>query len=536
MAAFALAGWAQTVPPETMATGDYTYTLSWGGLTRSYVVHVPPAYNCREALPVVLVMHAAGGSASQSINNYRMSPVADRNGFLVVYPNGTGVQILGTGLYTWNAGYCCGPALDNNVDDMGFLSALLDDLPNQFKVDVNRIYAAGISNGGMMAHRLGAQMSDRIAAIGVVSGSIGGVSSKGVPFEIPPPSRPVPVMIFHGKQDDVIAYFGGPTPSSLDAGRVDKSVADAVNFWAGMDACSNRTTDTLAGGNITHDMFGGCQANTEVQLYSIEDGTHSWPGARKPNVLQELPNQQISADELMWKFFAVHPLKPVPPVLAPISLPYIDPNGIANAASYDAGTVSPGEVLTLFGSGLANATFWFDEAAAKVLYASDTQATVVTPVEVAGKSCVAVQAQTDHKGAAVTVPVALSGPGVFVVDFSGQGPGAILNQDGSVNSTAAPAAKGSVVAMWATGGGMTDPPLTDGETVGMPAPRLIEPVSVFIDGEPADVLYAGPAPGLIAGAMQVNVRVPGGTHSGVVHVLVAVGPMLSQFDVTMVVQ
>jgi uncharacterized protein (TIGR03437 family) len=388
----------------------------------------------------------------------------------------------------------------------------------------------------MMAHRLGAELSDRIAAIGVVSGSIGGVSSKGMPFVIPQPSRPVPVMIFHGKQDDVIAYFGGPTPSSLDAGRVDKSVADAVNFWSGMDACSSRTTGTLAGGNITHDVFGGCQANTEVQLYSIEDGTHSWPGARKPNVLQDVPNQQISADELMWSFFAAHPLKPVPPILEPILLPYIDPNGIGNAASYDTGTVSPGEMMALFGAGLANARVWFDGTPAKVLFANDSQVNVVTPFDVAGKSCVAVQAETDRKGAAVTVPVAVAGPGLFTQDSSGAGAGAILNQDGSLNSTTAPAAKGSVVSLWGTGAGMTNPPLTDGKTVGSPPPNLVDPVSVFIDGESAEVLYAGPAPGLIAGAMQVNVRVPSGARSGIVHVLVGAGPMLSRFDVTMAVE
>lgn len=536
IAAFGAVMWAQTAPPDTLATGDYPYTLSWGGLERSYVVHVPPAYNCRAALPVVLVLHGAGGSATQAINNYRMNPLADRNGFLAVYPNGTGVQILATGLYTWNVGYCCGPALDNNVDDMGFLAALLDELPKQFKVDTNRIYAAGMSNGGMMAHRIGAEMANRIAAIGVVSGSIGGTSSKGVSSVIPQPARPVPVMMFHGKQDDMIAYFGGPTPGTLDAGRVDRSVADAVNFWSGMDACSTHQTESLAGGNITHDVFGGCAGNAEVQLYSIEDGTHSWPGARKPAVLQDAPNQQISANELMWRFFAAHPLRPPPPILAPVVLPYINPAGIANAASYDAGTVSPGEMMTLFGAGLAGARFWFDGTLATVLSTSDSQAAVVTPFNVAGKSCVAVQAETDRKGAAVTVPVAVAGPGVFTADFSGSGQGAILNQDGSLNGAASPAAKGSVVSLWATGGGVTDPPLSDGETVGVPAPALAQPVSVFIDGEAADVLYAGPAPGLIAGALQVNVRVPSGAHSGVVHVLVAAGPMLSRFDVTMAIE
>lgn len=527
---------AQGGPPPALATGDYSGTLPWGGLTRSYVVHVPPAHSCRATLPVVLLLHGAAGSANQAINNYRMNQLADRYGFLVVYPNGTGVNLAGTGLYTWNAVYCCPPASQNGVDDMGFLTALLDALPQQYNVDANRVYATGISNGGMMAYRLGAERADRIAAIGVVSGSIGGNSSSGVSFQISPPARPVPVMIFHGKQDDIIAYYGGVTPGPLDAGRVDKSVADAVNFWAGADGCATHATDILADGNITRDSFGQCAGNAEVILYSINDGTHSWPGARKPAVLQELPNQQISADELMWKFFAAHPLRNVPKPAMPVSLPYLSDDGIANAASYAVGTVSPGEILTVFGAGLQDATFWFDQTPARVIYQSDTQATEVTPFDVAGKTCVSVQAETKVKGSPVSMPVAVSGPGVFTADFSGSGPGAILNEDGSFNSAAHPAPKGSLISLWATGEGLTDPPQTDGSTVVPPLPALTQPATVFIDGDAVEVTYAGPAPGLIAGAMQINARIPQTAKSGTLHVLVGVGPMLSQFDVTVEVR
>lgn len=527
---------AQTAPPSTLSTGDYPGTLTWGGIARSYTVHVPPAYNCRDALPVVILMHGAGGSSTQAINNYRMNPAADRNGFLVVYPNGTGVSLLGAGLYTWNAVYCCPPANTNGVDDMGFLSALLDQLPKDYKVDTNRIYATGISNGGMMAYRLGAEVSDRIAAIGVVSGSIGGTSSGGVSFQIPQPGRPMPVMIFHGKQDNVIAYNGGPTPSSIDSGRVDKSVADATDFWSAANGCASHTAETLPGGNITRDSWEQCSGTSQVILYSINDGTHSWPGARQPNVLQDLPNQEISADELMWSFFAAHPLKPVPVPLPPVSLPYISDGGITNAASYDQGTVSPGEILTIFGGGLKDAKIWFDQTPAPVFYSSDNQANVVAPFDVTGKNCVSVQAETDQKSAAVVMPVAVAGPGVFTQDTSGNGPGAILNQDNTVNSADNPAEKGSIISIYGTGGGLTSPALADGSTVTLPLAELTQPVKVYIDGYLTDVPYAGPAPGLIAGGMQINAKIPADAKSGTLRVLVGVGPMLSHFDVTVAVK
>ncbi|MEO8661136.1 MAG: PHB depolymerase family esterase [Bryobacteraceae bacterium] len=533
---FATLALGQT-PPATLASGNYNKSLTWGGLTRTYIVHVPPAYNCRDTLPVVMVLHGAGGSAIQAQTSYRMDPVADRNGFLAVYPDGTGTTVFGIGLFTWNAVYCCGTSVPNNIDDMGFLGALLDQLPKDFKVDTNRIYASGISNGGMMSYRLGAEVSDRIAAIGVVSGAIGGTGGTqagGVTFKIPQPARPVPVLIFHGKQDGTILYDGGNAGEALDPARIDLSVADAVDFWTKADSCTTKTSTTLASGNIVHDSHTGCAPNTSVELYTINDGSHSWPGAKIPFVQQDSPNEQISASELAWKFFAAHPLAVQPPVDAPIVPPYIDPAGVTNAASYDSGTVSPGEILSLFGSGLKEAKVWFDTTPAPVLFSTDTQINVVTPFDVATKSCVQVQAETDHKGAAVTVAVAPAGPAIFTHDASGTGVGAILNQDNTVNSQSNPAEKGSIIAIFATGAGAMTPVPTDGLPVNAPLPTLTLPVTVFLDGNAVDKTYAGSAPTLVAGALQVNAVIPPAANSGELHIVLAVGTlpdaMVSRFD------
>ena len=232
--------------------------------------------------------------------------------------------------------------------------------------------------------------------------------------------------------------------------------------------------------------------------------------------------------------------------------------GIVNAASFQAGPVAPGEIVTIFGSGvgpaaltglrltasglvdnsLADTRVLFDGVAAPLIYVSAAQTSAIVPYAVAGKASTQVQIEfRGSRSGAVTLPVAAAAPGVFTLESSGRGQGAILNQDASVNGAANPAAKGSVVVLFCTGEGQTDPPGTDGKLAAdvFPKPRL--PVSVTIGGLPAEVLYAGAAPGLVAGVLQVNAKVPNGVASGnAVPVLLTVGNTTSPAGVALAVQ
>jgi uncharacterized protein (TIGR03437 family) len=220
------------------------------------------------------------------------------------------------------------------------------------------------------------------------------------------------------------------------------------------------------------------------------------------------------------------------------SAPRIFPGCVVNAASYVGGGVAPGEIVTLFGSAmgpaelvtsrqtedrklattLAETRVLFNGVPSPLLYVSDKQVSAIVPYAVAGRSSVDVQ--VEYRGVrseAVTVPVVPSRPGIFTMDGTGQGQGAILNEDGSLNSASNPAPRGSVISIFATGGGEAAPGIVEGQLVGDIRPRTTLPVSVIFDlgnnehlvqQQQGEVLYAGGVPGSVAGLLQVNVRVP----------------------------
>jgi uncharacterized protein (TIGR03437 family) len=232
--------------------------------------------------------------------------------------------------------------------------------------------------------------------------------------------------------------------------------------------------------------------------------------------------------------------------------------GLADAASFTTGSIAPGEIITIFGSGLgpdtlaqlrlnaaglvdttlAGSRVLFDGVAAPVIYTTNQQLSVVVPYSVASKTSVPVVVEyAGVASAAVTMPVAASRPGIFTMDVSGSGQGAILNEDGSVNSAANPARKGSIVTIFATGEGQTAPGGIDGKLAAGTLPAPVLPVSAAIGSIAADVLYAGAAPTLVAGVFQVNLRVPSNAPTGgATSVVVRVGGAASQAGVTLAIQ
>lgn len=216
----------------------------------------------------------------------------------------------------------------------------------------------------------------------------------------------------------------------------------------------------------------------------------------------------------------------------------LQPDGVLNGASLLPGPVSPGEIVTLFGAGLQGAGVLFDGTPTPVLYTAPNQVNAITPYGLQNKASTQVQiTQAGQSLAQLTIPVIESAPAIFTVDGSGVGPGAILNQDYTLNSPSNSAEKGSTVMLFATGAGQTDPPGTDGQIAGDPLPKPLLPVSVQIGGRQAQVVYAGAAPGMVAGVLQVNCIVPIASRTGyAVPIILSVGKTSSPAGVTMAIR
>jgi polyhydroxybutyrate depolymerase len=281
---------------SSLSAGDHSLSLAYANRERKYLVHIPAAISASKLLPLVIILHGGGGNAENAIRMTGMSEKADQASFIAAYPDGTGR--LGDKLLTWNSGNCCGYALDNNIDDVGFVLALINKLQGDYPIDPKRIYATGISNGGMMAYRLGCELSDKLAAIAPVAGAL------NVECE---PTQPVSVIAFHGTSDRNVLYDGGVPKLQIDSHtREDKSVAYAMSFWSQQDGCMSSPYREESS-NIIHEIYPNCAKTTGVELYTIKGGGHAWPGGDRTNIILDAPTDEISATELMWDFFAAHP-------------------------------------------------------------------------------------------------------------------------------------------------------------------------------------------------------------------------------------
>jgi polyhydroxybutyrate depolymerase len=281
-----------------LAPGEHVRSLTIGSLARSYAVHVPPSYDPGRPTPVVLALHAAAMNGASMARFCGLNETADRAGFVVVYPNGTGSTPF---FLYWDAGGVRG----RPSDDVGFVAKLLDDLAMVIHVDPRRVYATGMSNGAMMCYRLAAELSDRIAAIAPVAGTMA--------IETFRPRRPVPVLHFHGTKDGLV-LFGGPDeriPENLKFLSVDAS----IRAWAEADGCPEtpavfEVPDLVEDGTrVLRKSYGPGRGGSEVILYIIEGGGHTWPG-REPRISYlGRSTRDIAANDLIWEFFQKHALK-----------------------------------------------------------------------------------------------------------------------------------------------------------------------------------------------------------------------------------
>jgi len=273
---------------------DYTHSLPFGGRNRTYEVHVPPKFVGKGPLPVIINLH--GGSSNAKVHRVQtlMDRTSNQCGFIVVYPEGTSAQ--GT-YYTWNAGSCCGYSVLKKIDDVGFIKAMLDELPNQYSIDKRRVYATGMSNGAMMAYRLACEIPDRITAICGVSATMG-VSG-------PQPSRPVPVMQIHGLLDRNAPFEGGVGENAL-LKIPHRSVREVAAWWCNVNRCKTRPAGIIKQADYTMENYdpGTGRPGAPVILYMLHEGGHTWPGG-----IDVTPNSgtgkvvAFDTNMKMWEFF-----------------------------------------------------------------------------------------------------------------------------------------------------------------------------------------------------------------------------------------
>ena len=273
------------------------------GAKRNYWLHIPKNYNAQKQTALVVVIHGAFSTALKMERESGFSEVADREGFLVAYPSGA-YGLFGL-FQHWNAGHCCGKAARDRIDDVGFLDAVIDDISLRFHVDSRRIYMVGFSNGGMLTYRFSAERTHRLAAAAILAASLGGRSSSESPWwKTPQPSKPLPMIIFHGLDDEVVPYKGGMSPRKRGE-REYLPVSESVNFWIENNNCSREAIeDQLYGGRVTRKSWADSQGENEVILYSIDNWGHQWPSpyfTEKLNKNDALSN--FNAAELIWDFF-----------------------------------------------------------------------------------------------------------------------------------------------------------------------------------------------------------------------------------------
>jgi len=291
-----------TTPIRTLAPGRHRLTLDVDQRERESWVYVPQQQDEPDwGWPVVLAFHGGLSNAPTMVRFCELNLLGDQEGFVTVFPNGTGRMPT---MKTWNAGTCCGYAHRENVDDVRYVKELLTDLKQRLPIDESRIYATGMSNGGMMCYQLADQMSETFAAIAPVGGTMANDRCA--------PKSPVPLLHIHGMDDQFVRYEGGVGPrsqSKLDFHSVDMTIESWIAANRANDTAS-RTTDRpiVDDGTWIERLYYAPidERGAEIQLIKVHGGGHTWPGVEsKLDVLGPV-SFNLDANCEIWKFFQKH--------------------------------------------------------------------------------------------------------------------------------------------------------------------------------------------------------------------------------------
>jgi polyhydroxybutyrate depolymerase len=287
-------------------SGPYPeHTLLFEGVSRTYRVHVPSGYQATVPVPLLLAFHGAGSTSAGMADLTGLDKVADSAGFLVVYPQGID--------YVWHGSRETGSTAAQ-VDDFGFVRALLTRLESDYAVDKQRIYATGFSNGAFFTQRLACVMTADFAAVASVSGQMSQALSL-----VCKPSRPISMLLVHGTDDPIVPYDGGSVQGSR--GSTLLSVDATAAFWEHADACPGRGASVKLpdaspadGTHIRREAHTGCADGTEVTVYTVKNGGHTWPDGPQYDQVWVIGkvSRALDASATIWEFLARHPLPAKP--------------------------------------------------------------------------------------------------------------------------------------------------------------------------------------------------------------------------------
>ena len=277
--------------PGLVFAQQTTHTFSFDGQTRQYIKYVPSSYTGSEAVPVVFSLHGLGDNMS-NFSQVGFHQVADTANIIIITPEALPETILTGGANAWNSGAgSFGLSLNGNINDIGFLGAILDTIIANYNVDETRVYSCGFSLGGFMSQRIACELNTRFTAVASVAGTIGGELTCS-------PGASVPVCHFHGTADATIAYSGNIYGSDPE---------DLVDFWATNNGCTATPTTTALPDNasdgytVTHYEYGSCTDEAGVEFFKVTGADHVWLFT---------PVNDISYTEEIWKFFLKYPTAP----------------------------------------------------------------------------------------------------------------------------------------------------------------------------------------------------------------------------------
>ena len=260
--------------------GTGVHTMAFGGLDRTYRVHKPAGLAA--AAPLVVMLHGVTGNGEQAENSYGWDSLADSAKFVVAYPDGVE--------RAWNGHGCCGRPARDNIDDVGFITAMVGQISAAVAIDKSRVYATGMSNGGIMSYALACN-SGIFAAIGPDSATQ--LDACAAP-------HPTSVIHIHGTADRLVLYNGGQGASTVNG----PSIADDNAFWRNADRCG--PPDITTNAPITTSTA-TCAGNRSVVLITIEGGRHQWPGGTTALERADPTSHALNATQTIWQFFATHP-------------------------------------------------------------------------------------------------------------------------------------------------------------------------------------------------------------------------------------
>ncbi len=284
-------------------------SIIFAGLERTYRIHIPPSHDKAKPLPLLIGLHGGGGTgkAMEKLTLRGFNKLSDREGFIVVYPDGIEKH--------WNDGrenvkY---RAHQEKIDDVGFISELIDHLAKQYNIDIRRVYVTGISNGAMMSFRLACELSEKITAIAPVAGAM----PENLPSQCSP-SRSIPVLVISNTDDRLVPWEGGDIRFGRRTFGRALSVADTVKYWVNHNQCSSSASismepdrDPKDGTRVRKELYNQCRESSEIVLYAIEGGGHTWPGGHQylPQWIIGKTSRDIDANEVIWNFFERHTKK-----------------------------------------------------------------------------------------------------------------------------------------------------------------------------------------------------------------------------------